>query len=831
MKKITFFLSLLCLICIGATAQITSNPAQNKAYTIRTFLPSQGTDRGWWKANAENTEIVGTTTESEAGLFAFIQYQSKLYIYSVSAKKFVASSMAPGGVTANNNRCSLVDTDLSLISEVTFHEGTGSESNPAYLTDQNNFYFNMGSQHNLFINAWRALDDGNKLAIIEAADFSADALAEATSILDNYFNALVTITYNIKENGKVVGTQSFEVRKGETFPTIAGNAYDTYSNFPTGTVEAGGTYDIDYTGNYPFAISESFENAKWYTLGIHSSKFILSHTEGQTSMQLSRTTTDFADNDLWCFVGNGVTGFTIYNKAAGKDMILSSSTTMSGSTGSETYPVLTATPVPEGNNTLWKVTPGNTIDNVQGFYLGQAETGYRVNKRGDNLAYWSTGADAGSTLFATSENVAIQALVNSYEKALPYEGCVGTLTSAQVAELKTKTSYKEAAAFAETNAVKIDPAKYYTFESASPIFTDGQTRVLTAGAENIKWQVADKKNVNAIWKIQNGSETGKYAIQAVNAGNYAGESSFLNAFSYSETPSDYYFTKATDAAYNAAVFHIQRWNNANNQITMAMDGATPSSATATEGTIVSYNSTVSNCASGWVIREAKEIEVAMNSVNGESWTSLYLPFGVQLEDGVEAYYAANMGMDESETNFILQMEKVEAVPANTGVVLKGTANSYTLTIDNEVAELEGENMLTGTNVDYTFTDQMGVDGEWGSLGYMVWTLGCLNDQVGFYYPKFTESTQEVDGTTFDTRIITLKANKAYFLMNNSAGDMLSNAKYFTLSFGKGENTGIQNTVAGQNEKDNIFFDLSGRRVQAPVKGIYVTGNGKKIYVK
>lgn len=139
-------------------------------------------------------------------------------------------------------------------------------------------------------------------------------------------------------------------------------------------------------------------------------------------------------------------------------------------------------------------------------------------------------------------------------------------------------------------------------------------------------------------------------------------------------------------------------------------------------------------------------------------------------------------------------------------------------------------MLTGTNVDYTFTDQMGMDGYWSSLGYMVWTLGCLNDQVGFYYPKFTEGTQEVDGTIFETRTVTLKANKAYFLTDNSAGGM-NTAKYFTLSFGKGENTGIQNTVAGQDEKDNIFFDLSGRRVQAPAKGIYVTGNGKKIYVK
>lgn len=825
MKKFTFFLSLLCLICMGATAQtpITSNPAQDKTYTIRTYHHPDHTDRGWWKSNNESTEIVGTTTESEAGQFAFINYQSKLYIYSVAAKKFVASSMSPDGVNTVNNRASLVDTDLSLISEVTFHEssGEGAESNPAYLTDQNNFYFNMGSQHNLFINSWRSLDDGNKLAIIEAAEFSADALAEATAILDAYFNNLVTITYNIQENGTTIATQSYEVQKGEAYPTIAdNNSYNSYTGYPEGTVEQAGTYNIAYTGNYPFVISESFENAKWYSLTIHADKYYLSHTDGQTAMPLSRRTTEFNDNDLWCFVGNGVTGFTVYNKAAGKDMILSSSKTMSGENGSTTYPILTATPVPEGNNTLWKVTPGNTIGAVQGFYLGQAETGYRVNKRGGNLAYWSNGADGGSTLLASTEEEAIAALANAYEKALPYAGCVGTLTTAQVNELKTKTSYKEATAFAEANTVKIDPAKYYTFESAYPGFTDGQVRVLTAGTDNLTWKVADKKNVNAIWKIQKGTEDGKYALQAVNSEKYAGEGVFNSPFAYSETPSDYYFTKATDAAYNAAVFHIQRDNNANALTTMAMDGAAPSSATATEGTIKSWNSTASSCASSWVIREVNEIEVAMNTVNGESWASLYLPFGVQLAEGVEAYIVTGQ---DGNGEPIVYLESIENIPANTGVVLKGTAENYTLTIDNTVQAIGGINFLKGFNVETSVTDMMyDEDYEEWTPAQMVWVFGCRNNQVGFYYPK--NNKDEATGIS----TVTLKANKAFLDLYEMIGN---EPMYIAISFGKGDATGIQSTPADRNEQDNIFYDLSGRRVQAPAKGIYVTGNGKKIYVK
>ena len=42
---------------------------------------------------------------------------------------------------------------------------------------------------------------------------------------------------------------------------------------------------------------------------------------------------------------------------------------------------------------------------------------------------------------------------------------------------------------------------------------------------------------------------------------------------------------------------------------------------------------------------------------------------------------------------------------------------------------------------------------------------------------------------------------------------------------KGDATGID-TIVGQGEKD-VFYDLSGRRVANPEKGIYVV-NGKKV---
>ena len=51
---------------------------------------------------------------------------------------------------------------------------------------------------------------------------------------------------------------------------------------------------------------------------------------------------------------------------------------------------------------------------------------------------------------------------------------------------------------------------------------------------------------------------------------------------------------------------------------------------------------------------------------------------------------------------------------------------------------------------------------------------------------------------------------------------------FKLDFG-GVNTGIE-AVIQADEANATYYDLSGRRVIRPAKGIYVK-NGRKVYVK
>ena len=71
---------------------------------------------------------------------------------------------------------------------------------------------------------------------------------------------------------------------------------------------------------------------------------------------------------------------------------------------------------------------------------------------------------------------------------------------------------------------------------------------------------------------------------------------------------------------------------------------------------------------------------------------------------------------------------------------------------------------------------------------------------------------------------TIAANKAYMGSTTAAS---SNMKVF--NFG-GISTGINNAVAG-NAKNNVYYDLNGRRVLYPAHGVFVKANGEKVYIK
>lgn len=71
---------------------------------------------------------------------------------------------------------------------------------------------------------------------------------------------------------------------------------------------------------------------------------------------------------------------------------------------------------------------------------------------------------------------------------------------------------------------------------------------------------------------------------------------------------------------------------------------------------------------------------------------------------------------------------------------------------------------------------------------------------------------------------TLAAGKAYLKTDVNAAPAL------TIGFGDEGTTGIRSIENGQLTIDNVYYDLSGRRVAEPTKGVYIV-NGKKVVIK
>ena len=212
---------------------------------------------------------------------------------------------------------------------------------------------------------------------------------------------VVTITYNIKYNDATRLTVKTAGIVGNDFPEIPASSLPLGVTVtkPEGKVSAEGTFDLEATVSVPFEYADSYENiTHWYYMTIKPGAVdYLYHEAGQTNIPLSQSTKPAAEAKYaWAFVGDPFDGYRIYNYAAGADMVLSSSTTMAGTNGGGTYPVMTALPVADGNNELWIATASSHGTN--GFFLAQKGfANNRMNNRDDKLAYWTGGADAGST--------------------------------------------------------------------------------------------------------------------------------------------------------------------------------------------------------------------------------------------------------------------------------------------------------------------------------------------------------------------------------------------------------------------------------------------------
>ena len=245
------------------------------------------------------------------------------------------------------------------------------------------------------------------------------------------------------------------------------------------------------------------------------------------------------------------------------------------------------------------------------------------------------------------------------------------------------------------------------------------------------------------------------------------------------------FTVANSKWDNAFNVDEGSWNN--NTKTWSCGNSNVSEVTLTEsGT--SGNNQISKI----VVTLMPYMEVTVSNATWASYSSSNaLDF---TSTDVTAYIAI---VKDNETVTLTEITKV---PANTGIVVNAAAGSYVIPVLSGDADATTGNLLkpwltSGKPSDTETTDY--------------YTLAVNGDKN----PIFKKSSGG-----------TLAGGKSYLVMPTTGG-----APQLSVDFGEGT-TNLEAIRTQMNEAREGIFDLSGRRVENPTKGIYIV-NGKKIYVK
>ena len=594
--------------------------------------------------------------------------------------------------------------------------------------------------------------------------------------------AAKSITYHYKVDGTEMATKTAEVViPEEQVPNLG-----ILTNGAVNKVDDS-NYEVTCTSNIPFTAAESYDatTAKWYVIDMHNNQGNLlwkGNADNSIAIEtIGKTTTpSLSDNYQWTFVGNLTDGYKLYNKATNKAAAFSGDALALSETGD-----------------AFKIVASTAANKANGFCFYKTEGNY-LNHQGSGVKTW-TKTDEGSTMHVQAPEsyplAYAQTFANYSDEGAP-EGAIGANTYLSVAD--NLNTFK--AAYAAASAEEATAEQIKTLEAQNAKVAAGNTSTMEVGKyyrlynkQHHKYaclndnpaQVTSKlsgtinsKGASSVFYIENAEAgSGRYRIKV--GGLTLGKASMSTNIALGD---DNYGSKG-----GYVISHIGKTFLFFDQVT----GTNYSYIHGGDNGERMVGWEANRDASRWYVIPATDVEIDMTTQGDKKYASAYLPFGVSNVAGATAY----TGALNAEKNAI-DMTATTAVPANTGFVLVGTEDKATLTIGKADA-IEG-NALTGTNTGIAFAEAT------PKANYLV--FGVNNGTVGFYTPG---------------NVPAIPANKAY--INASA---VSNGA-ISLNFGNTV-TGINAATINNGENNAPIYDLSGRRVWAPVKGGLYIQNGKKL---
>ena len=465
---------------------------------------------------------------------------------------------------------------------------------------------------------------------------------------------------------------------------------------PVGTVTGGENVTVNCTENLPFEKTTDLKNPKWFAIDMHSNQNrYMCHYEADNqniSVAVPGDLVSISKDDayFWCLTGNVFDGFQIYNKKAGTNKSLNTTTDKPQITEGEKH-------------TIWHIVkPQSSISNAACF---KADNTQFLNHQGDNtLGYWSDADEGSSCRFFKPAAIAME-------------------------QAELYANMPENAVGAYTGVEQLDPA---ITEAEKDLFNFGNANKLVDAIKALKPNGVTLK-AGKYYRLQNKYYQSRYAnADMTGKENMQKAISSVVLFEATETENQYYLkmqgqglghvTKSnqirlTTDKNNMGSFQVIDKGNA----LYALKDVTSTEknfcyihdASSQSHNLVGWGESAD--ASQWYIVEATDVEVTLNTADNASYATVYLPFAVSSVQGATAY----IGQKQGEST--LRATAIEAgIPANTGVILKGAANEgkAVLTLGTATSNVEG-NALTGTLVEKEY-----------ATGDLV--FGVNNSKVGFY---------------------------------------------------------------------------------------------------
>lgn len=849
MKHITSFTATLLLwLCCALTAwadgitvaSTTTAPADitEGYYVIKTRFKSSGGWKNYYAYHAstgdrrfrikEEGSVDLTTLASNMQYVWYITKNAggQLVLQNASTGGFFPADATQGG----NCNSSTAVANAAILQPVEFTSPDNLETlaGAVHLKQCNNT--NSGSA--LFLHCNQPTGDpnlsywtGNNVDGT-AVQFTFYKLTDATSTV---ITPAVGTQITYQKDGVTVSTAWSTGLKASTIPNAHKSYFYNTTDSKTYADAITSAIVINYTkGTCPVTFSTT-ESPVWYRLTLRNNKsdganncVVASGNEAKTSSSHygSSYQTDIKSlyGAYWAFVEDGL-GVKLYNKGTKKFVTVASKDDKANFSDNGTTFFMQTNSTTGANFSLQYSNTWGYLGDHQGGYLGTwSHDGASGAQNDEGSGYKVIAVDASDLTIASTVATALKAKYPTFSVQTNTDGALMLNSSAENVATWNETmasitlpatdwteldklnldlnfeAVPDLTAYYRIRNVNSDLTNRYLSSENIVVGTDGSLNTAytaSTGMDRKVTRTSDKANFGSqLWRFTKNND-GTYTLRNANTDREMGE-----AGTNIEMP--------INIGYGNGHYTFKPYTNdiegydANSMFVMYDVASNQVGANSSDDYVSRNNDHYTDKSNYWQILKVTEVPVTIKNVG---WASVSYPFAVKVptESGVKAYIA------ETAAGNVLTLKEIEdgIIPANTGVLLaKAGGCTVNLPLTTTTASYASVNKLVGTAAErtgYTTETTYVLSAKGGSVGLLPSTLTFVPSNKAFL-PKANITTE-------------------------SAGAQMLNF------YVNGSITGISQTLTTDQEATQTYYDLNGRRVLYPTHGIYVTGNGKKVFIK